>query len=56
MSETLPKNTDSVHLLAVRNLASGKNDDGFDSFLDALRARSAEVTLRELNQHTTIEK
>ena len=45
----------ALHLLALRNPASGKDDDGFDAFLDALRARDAQVTVRELTPDVKLE-
>jgi diacylglycerol kinase (ATP) len=56
MFETPQKNLDSSRLLALRNPASGKDNDGFDAYLQALRARGAEVIVRELNHQTPLEK
>lgn len=55
MFDTNQTNADS-RLLALRNPTSGKDDDGFEVFLDALRSRGAQVTVRELNQQTTLEQ
>jgi diacylglycerol kinase (ATP) len=56
MFETPQRSLDSSRLLALRNPASGKDNDGFDTYLQALRARGAEVIVRESNHQTPLEK
>lgn len=43
------------HLLALRNPASGKDDDGFDAFVDALHSKGAQITVRELTPEAKLE-